>query len=334
MKTRFSKIISAILVFIMLVSAIPFTVFAANSPNCVIDVTQLSKEGNTITAAIDLTSGTFNSIDLAFEMSGLVCKFIEKGSFPTDSDVLFVCNPSSKTNNIAMISYDGIAPGNLAVVTLEVTDDSYSFNVKATACCVTDGKNIDVEPEITNNVSGFEHRYSSAVTDPTCTQKGYTTYTCPCGDSYIGDYVDETGHTPGEWEITVPPTSLKDGSKQLTCGVCTAVIDTELIPKFGSVQSVAVDDISLQYKSSAEIIPEIVADSGVEYTVTYSSSDSDIAYVDENGEIYAAGKGSAEITVTVTDEYGNVATDTATVEVRYVWWQWIIVILLFGWIWY
>ena len=41
---------------------------------------------------------------------------------------------------------------------------------------------------------GYSHRYSSIVTAPTCTEQGYTTYTCACGDSYVGDYVDVLGH--------------------------------------------------------------------------------------------------------------------------------------------
>ena len=44
-----------------------------------------------------------------------------------------------------------------------------------------------------------DHSYSAVVTAPTCTEQGYTTYTCTaCGDSYVGDYVDATGHKPGE----------------------------------------------------------------------------------------------------------------------------------------
>ena len=40
-----------------------------------------------------------------------------------------------------------------------------------------------------------EHNYESSVTPPTCTQDGYTTYTCVCGDSYVGDTVTAPGHT-------------------------------------------------------------------------------------------------------------------------------------------
>ena len=40
-----------------------------------------------------------------------------------------------------------------------------------------------------------EHDYTAAVTEPTCNEPGYTTYTCRyCGDSYTGDEVPALGH--------------------------------------------------------------------------------------------------------------------------------------------
>ena len=39
-----------------------------------------------------------------------------------------------------------------------------------------------------------QHRYSYEITKPTCTEGGYTTYTCLCGDSYEDDFVDAIGH--------------------------------------------------------------------------------------------------------------------------------------------
>lgn len=40
-----------------------------------------------------------------------------------------------------------------------------------------------------------EHIYEGEVTSPTCTEKGFTLYTCACGDFYISDYTDATDHT-------------------------------------------------------------------------------------------------------------------------------------------
>ncbi|MGN1099073.1 MAG: leucine-rich repeat protein [Christensenellales bacterium] len=44
------------------------------------------------------------------------------------------------------------------------------------------------------------HEYLTEVVAPTCTEQGYTIYTCECGDSYRGDYVSATGHSYGEPE--------------------------------------------------------------------------------------------------------------------------------------
>ena len=37
------------------------------------------------------------------------------------------------------------------------------------------------------------HSYVEIVTPPTCTSRGYTTYTCSCGGTYTGNYVDTLG---------------------------------------------------------------------------------------------------------------------------------------------
>ena len=39
------------------------------------------------------------------------------------------------------------------------------------------------------------HVYTDVVTVPSCTEGGYTTYTCTCGDSFVSDYVAPTGHS-------------------------------------------------------------------------------------------------------------------------------------------
>ena len=91
---------------------------------------------------------------------------------------------------------------------------------------------------------------------------------------------------------------------------------------------------TVNYKSTCMLSPEITADKGAKYTVKYSSSNTKVATVDENGKIYGAKKGNATITCTVTDSYGNIVTDKCNVNVDYSGAQWFIIIVLFGWIWY
>ena len=72
------------------------------------------------------------------------------------------------------------------------------------------------------------HSYSSVVTAPTCTEAGYTTYTCACGDTYIADPVDALGHTAGSAvvENNVAPDCENAGSYDnvVYCTVCGAEI--------------------------------------------------------------------------------------------------------------
>ena len=47
---------------------------------------------------------------------------------------------------------------------------------------------------VEGGVSFHRHGYVSTVTAPTCTEAGYTTTACPCGDSNVSDEVEATGH--------------------------------------------------------------------------------------------------------------------------------------------
>ena len=82
------------------------------------------------------------------------------------------------------------------------------------------------------------HSYTAAVTAPTCTEQGYTTYTCSCGDSYKSDYKDALGHdyknglctrcgakdpsahTHDYKAVVTAPTCTERGYTTYTCSVC------------------------------------------------------------------------------------------------------------------
>lgn len=70
-------------------------------------------------------------------------------------------------------------------------------------------------------VDATGHDYESTMTEPTCTELGYTTYTCKtCGDTYRADEVSAKGHTPSDWIIDIPATIEGAGSKHIECTVC------------------------------------------------------------------------------------------------------------------
>ena len=63
-----------------------------------------------------------------------------------------------------------------------------------------------------------QHNYAATVTAPTCEDAGYTTYTCECGESYVGDEVEALGHN---YEAVVTaPTCTEAGYTTYTCSVC------------------------------------------------------------------------------------------------------------------
>ena len=63
------------------------------------------------------------------------------------------------------------------------------------------------------------HDYSAVVTAPTCTERGYTTYTCvECGNAKIEDYVDSLGHEYSEVVFV-----SKEEGHNFTCARCAAV---------------------------------------------------------------------------------------------------------------
>ena len=79
-------------------------------------------------------------------------------------------------------------------------------------------------------VEAHEHSYTAVVTPPTCTEKGYTTHTCTCGDSYVDTYVDALGHAWDNGKVTKEPTETETGTKTFTCTRCGET-KTETIPK-------------------------------------------------------------------------------------------------------
>ena len=82
--------------------------------------------------------------------------------------------------------------------------------------------------------TAHEHSYTAVVTPPTCTEKGYTTHTCSCGDSYVDTYVDALGHAWDSGTVTKQPTATETGVRTYTCTRCNAT-KTETIPATGSV---------------------------------------------------------------------------------------------------
>ena len=182
-------------------------------------------------------------------------------------------------------------------------------------------KNAPTMCTLTYNANGGSVSPSSAtfemgktVTLPTPTRSGYT---------FDGWYTAKDGGTKVSESLKV------------TANITLYAHWTKIEQHIPTVKSVKIDDnAEINYKSSYKISSEITAESGAEYTAEWQSSNPKVASVDKNGKVTALKKGTAKITCTVTDSYGNTVFDTCNVTVKYSFGQWLIIILLFGWIWY
>ena len=137
-------------------------------------------------------------------------------------------------------------------------------------------------------VDAHEHSYTAVVTPPTCTEKGYTTHTCSCGDSYVDTYVDALGHSWDNGKVTKEPTETETGVKTFTCTRC-GEMKTETIPK-----------LTHEHSYKAVVTPPTCTAKG--YTThTCACGDSYVdTYVDALGHAWDNGKVTKEPTATET----------------------------------
>ena len=81
-------------------------------------------------------------------------------------------------------------------------------------------------------VQAMGHSYEAVVTEPTCTEMGYTTYTCDrCGDSYRSEYINAVGHRESDWIIDREPTAEAEGQRHKECSVCGETLISETIER-------------------------------------------------------------------------------------------------------
>ena len=81
------------------------------------------------------------------------------------------------------------------------------------------------------NPQEHKHNYSVTTTQPTCTEPGFNTYTCECGDQYVADIINTVAHT----EVVTSgkaPTCTSDGTTDGShCSVCNEILTAQTVIK-------------------------------------------------------------------------------------------------------
>ena len=75
------------------------------------------------------------------------------------------------------------------------------------------------------------HDHKAVVTAPTCTEKGYTTHTCDCGDAYVDSYVNALGHATVQHGAKAPTCTEIGWKAYETCSRCDYTTYVEIPAK-------------------------------------------------------------------------------------------------------
>ncbi len=132
-----------------------------------------------------------------------------------------VCNEVLVAQTETAIDSDN-HEGTLVWVSVDADYHSQKYSCCGTVTVEQEGHNWgdDIICDICN--FGCAHDYTTKVTAPTCTDKGYTTYTCShCGHNYQGDETAALGHTEvidEAVEATCTATGLTEGKHCSACG--------------------------------------------------------------------------------------------------------------------
>lgn len=138
---------------------------------------------------------------VALLLTGTLTLFIpERQSDPDDSQISgSITDGTSGTNETTLGTTDNSTEGQETTTdptgdTTEATTDT-TEDTEETTEDTKDTTGDATEATTGNQSSSHNHSYTSKVTAPTCTEKGYTTYTCACGNTYKANETAAKGHT-------------------------------------------------------------------------------------------------------------------------------------------
>ena len=224
MKTM-KRFLAMMVALILAVSCMSVSAFAADSISVSATVNAATaKPGDTIEVVVSASSASFAgySMKLGYDSSALKLVSVTKNA--ANNPGLFSGN--ANTGVVSMVNdVDFAASGTLFTAKFEVlsgaADGTYTVSLGSASFTKASTERLTTSASGTSVTvkAPHTHSYNKVVTAPTCTDKGYTTYTCACGDSYKADEVAALGH---KWDngTVKAPTCEEKGSTTYKCTVC------------------------------------------------------------------------------------------------------------------
>ena len=143
----------------------------------------------------------------------------------TDKAVSATCTSTGLTEGIHCDTCGKVIVAQTTTEKLSHTEEIIpAVNSTCTKTGFTEGKKCSVCGEILvkqTETSKLEHSYKSVVTAPTCTNGGYTTYTCSvCKHAYKANETAKLGHNMGSFIVVEQPSCTENGLEIAECSRC------------------------------------------------------------------------------------------------------------------
>ncbi len=153
----------------------------------------------------------------------------------------------------------------------------------------------------------------------TCQSEGHSAGgQCPiCGEYDTDVEIYPTAeHTPGEWTLIKEPTYDAEGTETATCTVCGEEM-TRPVDKLVSETSITLDyqELELDGNESKQLTATVLPENAHDKSVTWRSSNTSVAAVDQTGRVTARTNGTTIITAQ-SAHLGLTASCTVTVKVH------------------
>ena len=164
-------------------------------------------EENTITFTNNKASSSTNVADYAapvrlYKSSEIIIKCASMNK------IEFVCNTASYATALKNSIANSTANEKVVTIEFDSPQDSFTFTLSGGQVRMD---SITVYRADDSNTAECAHNYGSVVTAPTCTEAGYTTYTCSlCGDEYTDNEESALGHNYVDGYCTNENCGLQD----------------------------------------------------------------------------------------------------------------------------
>ena len=263
-----------------------------NSINYIPKITFTSLPATTV----NVTGVTLNESELTLEAGqNETLTAIISPNDATDSSVSW----ESSDEDVATVD-NGIVTGvgaGTATITVTTTDGGFTATCEVTVNAATPVSGVSLNKESTTIFVGSSETLEATVAPDNATNKNIT---WTSSDETVATVTDGTVNALKAGTATITVTT-EDGSKTATCTV--------------TVQNVAVTGMTLSESAVAMIaeetltlVPTFEPSDATIKTVTWESSNTDVATVDENGIVTAVANGTANITATSSDNTSVKAT--------------------------